>query len=493
LHFNIKNILSSHGFGNKEAYENNIYINLYEALKKAIVKGVLNKGQQLPPSRVLAKDLSISRSTVIKAYDLLLIENYIKSIQGSGCFIASNEQIKSSSNPNYQEFQGNYPKISKKGKAFKSNIQLIKNKKEGIAFRPGLPPLDVFPVQQWKSLSNHFWKTVKSSQLSYTDSLGLKCLRENIANYLRMYRNIVCNAEQIIITSGSLHSLYLIGNALIDTGDAVVMENPTYTKAFNLFNSLKADIQSSDIDEEGIIINTITCKNPKIIYTTPSNQYPSGIKMSMNRREELLKWASNNSTLIIEDDYDHEFSNWEQPTPSIYSLDKQKRVIYLGTFNKLLHPSLRIGYMIAPDYLKDTITALYQQSSRFISTALQETLSAFIEKDYLNKHIRRVIEVSIERKEVFIKCFKSNFEQEITLDGNHTGLHIIATLNKSIDDNKFAYYLSQRGITAYPYSNYFIGNEKKKGLVLGYCSVNNKLIKENILKMREAHINYHKN
>ena len=490
LYFNIKNILTSYGFGNKDDYQN-IYINLFDSIKKAIINRTLDEDIKLPPSRVLAQDLEISRSTVIKAYDLLVLEKYVKSIPGSGYYIASTKNKKIRSHFNTQIVQGKYPSISKRGNAFRKNIQLISKKSEkGIAFRPGLPPLDIFPITQWKNLSNDYWKSVRSSELSYSETIGVESLRQNISNYLKIYRNIDCDADQIIITTGSLHSLSLISDALIDKKDEVVIENPTYPHAYHLFDSLKARMCSVDIDEEGMVIDSVKCKSPKLVYTTPSNQYPTGVKMSIKRRLDLLKWASSNNTIIIEDDYDHEFSNWEKPVSSIFSLDKQKRVVYLGTFNKLLHPSIRLGYMIVPHYLLDTVTALYEQSSRFVSPPLQKILSAFIEKDYLNKHLRRIIEVSIERKALFFDCFNSYFDGEISIDSNNTGLHIIGSLKEGIDDIQLANFLGKRGIIAHPYSKYFIGGDKQQGLIMGYSSVNNKLIKETIVKMKDEYLNF---
>ena len=490
MHFNIKNILKSHGFDSKEGYQN-IYINLYNALKKAIINRSLDEKIKLPPSRVLAKDIEVSRSTVIKAYDLLVLEKYVKSIPGSGYFIASAKNKKIRYNLSTQMVLGKYPKISKRGVSFKKNIQIVNQKSgNGVAFRPGLPPLDIFPVQQWKNLSNDYWKTVKSSQLSYSNTIGLACLRDNISNYLRIYRNIECDADQIVITTGSLHSLSLISDALIDKDDEVIIENPTYPHAYHLFNSLKATICPTTIDKEGIVIKNLKCEQPKLVYTTPSNQYPTGIKMSLSRRLELLKWASGKNTIVIEDDYDHEFSNWENPISSIFSLDKQERVVYLGTFNKLLHPSIRMGYMIVPYYLLDTITALYEQSSRFVSPPLQKTLSDFIEKDYLNKHLRRVIEVSIERKKIFLDYFLLNFENDISIDPKNTGLHIIGNLKPDIKDTLLSDFLSRKNIIVHPYSNYYIEGKKQNGIVMGYCSVNSKVIKETILKMKEEYSNF---
>jgi len=481
LRSNIKNILTSYGYKDKEQ---NVYIHLYHSIKKAIENRILVEKSKLPPSRVLAQDLEISRSTVIKAYDLLVLEKYAKAIPGSGIYVAQIKNIKVHNNLHSEKSK--YPHISKRGIAFKKNTQIVNKKsKTGIAFRPGLPPLDIFPISQWQNLSNNYWKTIKPSELSYSSTIGLNCLRENISNYLKVYRNIKCEVNQIIITTGTLHSLYLIANALINKNDEVVLENPTYPLAYNLFNSLKAKIHYGNIDKEGVTVDKIKCKKPKLIYTTPSNQYPSGVKMSLKRRLELLKWASRKKTFIIEDDYDHEFSNWENPVASIYSLDYQERVIYLGAFNKILHPSLRLGYMIVPHYLLDTITALIEQSSRFVPPSLQKTLSSFIEKDYLNRHLRNVIDTSIARKEIFIKHFTDKLSKEFKLESNPLGLHIIAKLNQPISDELISSALAKKNIIASPYSKYFIGNSFDSGLVMGYASVNEKNIMKKIDVMQQ--------
>ena len=492
MHFNIKSILKNNGFDSKEDYEN-IYINLYSSLKKAFVNRSLEGNVQLPPSRILAKDLNVSRSTVLKAYDLLVLEKYIKSIKGSGYYVLPLKDKKIKYRIHTEMKKGKYPTISKRGRAFKKNIHLInKESNKGIAFRPGLPPLDIFPVQQWKSLADQYWRSIKSSELSYSNTIGIQSLRENISNYLKLYRNINCHSDQIVITTGSLHSLYLIANALIDKNDEVIVENPTYPHAYGLFDSLKAKICAVDVDNEGISVNKIKCKKPKFIYTTPSNQYPLGIKMSLKRRLELLKWSSKKNTFIIEDDYDHEFSNWEKPLASVYSLDQQERVIYLGTFNKLLHPSIRLGYMIVPYYLLDTITALQEQSSRFVSRSIQKTMSAFIEKDYLNKHLRNVIEASIERKEQFVNSFNT-LENNLSLDSTNTGLHLIGNIKSNFRDVDISKHLNKENIITHPLSKYFINRTDKNGLVMGYSSVSNKLIKDNLIKMSKSLENFIEN
>lgn len=483
--FNIKNILYYYGFeiSNKKA---NIYIILYESIKKAILDQAIETSFKLPPSRVLAKDLEVSRSTVVKAYELLVLEKHVNAIQGSGYFVnkVPSDEFK---NRKAESIKG-FPSLSKMGKAFKSSVLITNNnEKKGIPFRPGLPPLDVFPILQWQKMSNLYWGSIKSSELSYYAPTGLQSLKNSLLNYLKVYRNINCDTNQIVITTGSLHSLSLLGSVLIDRGDEVVVENPMYPYALNLFKSLRAKIYSTGIDNEGMNISEAQSERPKLIYTTPSNQHPTGVKMSKNRRLELLKWASEKKAFIVEDDYDHEFSNWNNPIAPIYSLDAHSRVIYLGSFNKILHPSIRLGYMVVPDYLLDSISGLLQQSSRFVSPSIQKTLNLFIERDYLNRHLRNVIQVSNERKEIFLSKFFEEFEDEISINSNNTGLNVIANIKDGIDDKLLSDYLNEKGITAYPYSNYFHQGKAKNGLIMGYCSVSNTLIHENITKMAEVY------
>lgn len=466
MHYNIRNIISIN-----KGYP--LYKFYFNEIKKSILNGRVSENQILPPTRVLSKDLSISRTTALKVYDLLLFEGLISSKKGSGYYVTYKKNIYVKKD---QKKYNLYPSLSKKSKLFKKNRYLSTDNfsRTSVAFRPGLPPLDIFPVNKWKNISNKYWRLSKPTDLSYAPAEGLEELRIKISNYLKIYRNIRCDYNQIIITSGSLHSLYLISNSILDNGDKIGMENPTFPRAFNLFKCLKAKIIPCDIDKEGIVLNNLNTK-VKFIYTTPSNQYPLGVRMSLNRRKEILKWISNNNSLVIEDDYDHEFSNFKNPIPSLYSLDNEDRIIYLGTFNKLLHPSLRIGYMIAPKFMLESIKSIYEQSSRFVPSSTQEIMSTFIEKDYLNKHIRNVIEVASKRKELFI----SNTKETLLINKKeHNGLHLIAKFKNKKNDLKIFKSLLKSNVVAYPLSNYYITKNKKNGLVMGYSSVNSKVLNE---------------
>ena len=463
--------MRKHGFDTNLSYSN-IYQNLYHALRGAIVFGTLNENDALPPSRLMAKDLGVSRSTIIKAYDKLIGDGFAWSKSGSGVFVASKKMM--GQDIAIQSKSTNVKRkshLSKLGQKFGKKINFTEEGK-GVPFRPGLPPLDLFPLVKWQTLSNEYWKKVTSSELTYYGSSGIKSLRKNIANYLKFYRNIDCDPHQIVITTGSLHSLYLIFSVLIDKGDQVVIENPTYPNARKILEALQSKIFYAPVDKEGIDLESFRNRQPKLVYTTPSNQYPTGVKMSMNRRIKLNNWVQSNRSIIIEDDYDHEFSNWENPLPAIYSLNNDDRVVYLGTFNKLLHPSLRVGYAIVPNFMLDSVLALHQHSNRFISPYLQKTLNAFMERDYLNDHLRNIMEVTARRREIFVGYFEKHLAAHISLEEKSQGLHLIGKIKGQINDKGLSDYLSQNGIITHPLSHYYKNPTEGNGLVMGYCSVN---------------------
>ena len=474
MYFNLKPIIDTSEYLNSKS-DLSLYLKLYYIIKDAIIKRVIPENIKFPPSRILAIDLQISRSTIIKTYELLLLEKYIISKQGSGYTTAStvydNETHVKPTN-----YDSMYPAISKKAVSFQKNRPALTDSFsiKNIAFRPGLPPLDLFPVEKWSALSKAYWRECTPSNLSNNPTEGLESLRQSIAEYLKLNRNIDCDYQQIFIVQGTIHSLYLIGNTLLDKHDKIVMENPTYPRAYKLFKSLKASIIPCNIDSEGININSVKDENVKLIITTPSNQFPLGIKMSLNRRLEVLEWAAKQNSLIIEEDHDHEFCNLENPIPSIFSLDQESRVIYQGTFNKLLHPSLGLSYVIVPKYLINPMRSISDQSTRFISPSDQEIMNQFIKKDYLNQHVRNVIKTAGERKKLFIKQTQSS----LIIDESFVGLHLTGKLKSGMSDKNAFELLLKEDVVAYPLSNYYITKEKKEGLVIGYSSVNTKVMRE---------------
>jgi GntR family transcriptional regulator/MocR family aminotransferase len=465
--------------------QSKVYYRLYNAIRIAIINNALPQGETMPPTRILAVSLSISRSTVIKAYELLAVEGYIQAKQGSGYTIKINVETELEndlkSNPN-----ANYAGISSLGKSFLSNISLINTTEDiSVAFRPGLPPLDIFPVNQWKNLSNLYWRHIKASALSYSPSSGISHLKRNLASYLNLTRGIKCESEQIVIVSGSVQSLYMIGSVLLNKGDKVILENPTFPNVHSIFKGLQAEILPIEIDGQGILVDKIENqehKEAKIIHVTPSNHYPTGTILSLKRRKDLLKKASEIGSFIIENDYEHEISNNKYSLPAIYTLDKEQRIIYMGTFNRLLHPSIRLGYMVVPPHLLAAVDALQKHSHRFVAPSIQIVMNQFIEGKQLYYHVKKVMEASLERKAVFESNFNRLFDQTLSLVPSPShNLYVLAKLDDRIPDKHVVAALNEKNIVTHSLSKCKIGDDLNgNGLILGYASVRKPVIERKL-------------
>ncbi|MBG00182.1 MAG: hypothetical protein CMI36_14390 [Owenweeksia sp.] len=464
-----------------------LYQRLYNLLKDSIINNDIPGDTVLPATRILADALELSRSTVNRAYELLRLEGYIDSYKGSGHVV---RQIHQDILPPKKEGreEGRYPELSETGQSFLKNVSLINSTDDkSIAFRPGLPPLDIFPVKDWKNLSNRYWRYIKSSALSYSPSSGIDQLKRNIANYINLSRNIKCDPRQIFIVSGSLQSLYLVGNTVLNPGDSVIMENPTFPNVHSIFRSLRANIQAVGIDEQGLSLEQLRTLKPdrtKLLHCTPSCHYPSGVRMSVERRKALLEWASENETFIIENDYEHEVHNYRDQSPSLFSLDKEERVIYLSTFNRLLHPSIRLGYMVVPLYLLDAVEALLKHSHRFVPPSVQVVMNQFIEKHHLHNHVKKVIEVAEEREQLFVKTFEEAFQGKVRLHHNTIrSLHILAEIPPGRDDRDVVNAFARHNIIVHSYSKCFTSEPKKQGFIMGYSSVRAPIIRKKVQQM----------
>ena len=475
----------------KDTKPTNKYILLYRAIKACIQKHEIPHDWILPSTRVLAEELGLSRTTVIKAYELLVLEKLVISKVGSGNRVNYNMSVEELKDEKEKTIitSDNYPKISRKGDSYSKNISLLNRlPNENLAFRPGLPPVDVFPVNQWKNLLNTYWRHIKSSGLTYSNATGLIELKKSICNYLNVSRNIICSPEQIVIVSGSLQSLYLIATTLIDKGDSVVLENPVFPNVHSVFKSSEATLIPIGLDEYGIDINKLKKikEHPKLIHVTPSNQYPMGVRMSLQRRREVLEWASQNKALVIENDYENEIANNEEAIPTIFSLDKEDRTIYMGTFNRLLHPSIRLGYMIVPKYLIRVVEALQEHSHRFVSPSIQVVMNQFIDKNYLYQHIKNCIDTAKERFFLFKKEFESSRHRMVLQDKPFSSFHVVAFFKEPVnvsEEKEIIKKLNEQGIVTFSLSKCYINKPEKQGLIIGYSAVRPSVMSRKIKKM----------
>ena len=471
-------------FGKEPTSPRGIYMSLYESLRKLIESGDLPADTLLPPTRLLCDALQLSRSTTVKAYNLLTENQLIISKHGSGFRVKSIPHTAHLGDISMAQ----YPGISELGQSFLNNIHLLDSTNdEGLAFTPGLPPVDIFPIHHWQKLSNLYWRTIKSIDLNYSVSSGIGSLKRSIADYLLLSRRIKCDPEQVVIVSGSLQSLYLIGSVLINKGDTVCMENPTFPNVISIFKSLQAHVLPVGVDDEGIAVTemeTNPFKQAKLVHVTPSNHYPVGGKMSFSRRYQLLRWASENDAMIIENDYEHEINNWQAPTESIFSLDKEQRTIYLSTFNRILHPSIRLGYMVLPPHLLPAVKALQMHSHRFVPQSIQVVMTEFINQNLIYKHIRTAIEEAADRKAFFVSQFERLFETGLVLKpATVASFHLLAQMPEHVSDIEVSKALEAKGIVTHALSKCYLGPTKQRGLILGYSCINKSSTAQVLAKM----------
>lgn len=463
------------------------YILIYKLLSRLIVKVEIPASTLLPPTRKLAETLKVSRSTILRVYDILVLDGLILPTQGSGYVVKPMESLVQ---PKTQSKPNTYPSYSKIGKSFlKLGPNLVANSGQEVAFSPGLPPLDIFPVAQWKNLSNMYWKEIKFSNLAYSPSSGIDRLKINLSNYLKLTRNLHCDPRQVIIVSGSLQSIYLLGSLFINPGEKVILENPTFPNVKAIFSGLMANLIPTPVDAEGIQIEHLKSEkaSAKLIHVTPSCHYPLGTKMSMARRLALLEYAAENKSIVIENDYEHELNNAQQALPPIYCLDQEQRTIYLGTFNRMLHPSIRIGYMVVPTQFIEPLEILLKHSHRFVAPSIQFVLNQFMEKKYLHQHVANLINTVEQRASYFRQTFDSIFnETGLSMAAQNTlSLQSLVNINNSWSEKELLALLAQHHISAHSLSNCFLTQNASSGLIMGHSSIPKPMLKNKLQRMHQ--------
>ena len=449
-----------------------IYHRLYLELRKAVLSGDLTPGMKLPSTRTLAEDLALSRTPVKAAYERLKDEGYTSTIVGSGTVVSQAVRGRAATRPGTkwtepERTEGVSP-ISRRGELGASAIFYSK-RDEARPFTPHLTAFDSLPMRVWSRLVARQWQRLDNDILGYCPLGGLGALREALSKHLKIFRGVECEPRQIVVTPGVQSAYFVLAQLLAQPGEGICVEDPGDIGARSAFVAAGLSILPVPVDTYGFNPSArVSGRSARLAHITPSRQWPLGVTMGLARRLQVLEWAKANDIWIIEDDYDSELSYKGEPAPALQGLDRDGRVLYVGSFTKILFPSLRIGYAVLPHGLVDHFIKLVEATTRGASGPLQAALAQFIDEGHFNSHIRQMRKIYAQRQQVLIEAAKQEIGDLMSLQRSDTGAHVIGWLQDDIDPDVVSRHAERRNITAIPLSRYCVSPYPRGGLMLGF-------------------------
>jgi GntR family transcriptional regulator/MocR family aminotransferase len=467
-----------------------LYQALYTHMRSAILAGELKGGMKLPSTRALADELNVSRNTVLNAYRQLLAEGYLESREGSGTFVARllpewllvapRHTTPKTAQP--QRAESPRPLFAERAKAQMAVSQPPPAGKLPRPFLAEAPALDAFPYQLWSRLVVRQARRMPVHSLMYQDSAGYRPLREAIAAHVAISRQVRCTPEQVMIVPGSQGALDLAARMLINTGDPVWMEDPGYPGARGAFLGAGAHIVPIPIDNEGLVVDMgITrARQARLVYLTPSHQFPLGVTLSLSRRLALLDWAKRVNAYILEDDYDSEFRFAMRPLAALQGLDEADRVIYIGTFSKVLFPAIRIGYLILPPPLVESFLKVRRLVDIHCPMLEQAVLADFMLEGHFRRHVRRMRTLYAERRSALVEAAR---ELPLEIHSPEAGIHCVGWLPDEVDDLAVTGKAADYDLDLASVSSFSLEPLGRKGLLLGYGGYNVREIKDGVRRL----------
>lgn len=453
-----------------------LYEQIYEYIQKEIKEGKLLQGERLPSTRSLAENLQISRSTVEMAYEQLMSEGYIESRPYRGYFVSKVEELFQLED---EKRSGARKKVSKEAVSEKIVY--------GYDFSPTQIDMSQFPFSVWRKLHKNVLSDGNEKLYAQGSAQGDYSLRETIARYLHASRGVNCIPEQIIVGAGNDYLLMLLEKILGDSV-SIAMENPTYKRAYQIFQSFSYPISLVDMDENGMMVEELQKSKASLAYVMPSRQYPTGVAMPIGRRGELLKWANEKEgRYLIEDDYDSEFRYRGKPIPSLQASDKNGRVIYMGTFSKSIAPAIRVSYMVLPMKLVEEYKSRCFFYSTTVSRIEQRILDEFIREGYFERHLNKMRKCYRDKHDMLLKLLEP-FEKKFVITGENAGLHLLLTSKEDVEEVLIKRAMLQ-GVKVYGLSeSYVSGTEEKpqNTIILGYGGLSIQEITEGMEALQKA-------
>lgn len=457
---------------------------IYRQLRRLVLDGELKPGDQVPPTRELADRLGVARATVVSAYERLRADGYLAARAGAGTFVSDAMAPASS----WLRRAASHP-ATLQPRALWDDVPVPEATDEGpeFDFRRGIPDAAQFPYDVWRRLLGRELHAREVGAGAYGDPAGHGGLREAIARHVQASRGIKATADDITITNGTQQAVDLITRVLVDPGEQTALEDPGYLPPRRLFTSLGARVVSVPVDAEGLVVDAIPART-RLVYTTPSHQFPLGTSMSLRRRLALLEWAQVHDAAIIEDDYDSELIAESGPVEPLQPLDPHQRVLYVGSFSKTMLNTLRLGFVIAPPSLHRAIRAAKYVTDWHTSLPVQAALARFIDDGWYARHLRRMRGIYHERYEQIAEILHRDFAGVLDVIDGPGGLHLsaLAPSHTSAQLDQVAVNALRSGVGVQPLSEFAADDTGPAGLVFGFGAVPSDRIGEGLRRLRAA-------
>ncbi|WP_249997871.1 PLP-dependent aminotransferase family protein [Actinoplanes sp. M2I2] len=442
---------------------------VYRALRTAIVDGRLPSGERLPATRALAADLGVARGSVAAAYERLTAEGYLSSRVGAGTFVAAVPAVRSRRRTTADPLR---PRTDWSWKPLPASGAVRAPRYD---FRTGIPDAGLFPFDAWRRLVAAELRLRANNPGTYGEPAGHPALREAIARYLGVSRGVRTTAADVVVTNGAQHAFDLIARVLVRPGDVVAVEEPGYPPARRILAALGARVTLVPVDEQGLVVADLPA-HCRLVYTTPSHQFPLGRAMSLARRRELLDWARTRPAAIVEDDYDSEFRFSARPLEPLHSLDTAGRVLYVGTFSKSMIPAVRTGFVLATPGLRDALVAARQLGDGYGQPAVQAALARFLDEGLLARHVRRAGKAYGERHARIAAALGA--QPGLRIVASAAGLHLTALTDA--DSTAVVTAAARAGLALDDLRDYSDSPTRQAGFVFGFGATDPALIDEGL-------------
>ena len=464
---------------------------IYDDLRRLILDRRLAPATRLPSTRELARELAVSRNTVLAAFEQLLAEGYLAGRQGAGTYVSAElpDAAPVAANVMSGVAKPRRRGLSRRGAALAGIVH--RRRGHGEPFSLGQPAVDEFPFDVWSRLLARTWRS-PGGLAGHGNPAGHPPLRAAIADYLGTARAVRCAPGQVVIVAGAQQAVALAAQILLDPGDEALIEEPGYAGLRGALTAAGLRVTPVPVDAEGIDIDRGAAVAPdaRFVCVAPSHQYPLGMTMSLARRLALIGWARRQDAWIVEDDYDSEYRYAGRPLAALQGLDETGRVLYVGSFSKVLFPTLRLGYVVVPEDLVDAFCRARAALDDHPSMLAQPALAQFFAEGHFAAHVRRTRRLYAERQEALLDAAARHLDGLLEVAPDEAGMHLLAGLAPALagrmDDRAAAERLAAAGVTATPLSDYYVGPPDRQGLLLGYAAFDARAIEDAAARARDA-------